>query len=303
MSKVKTPTWLKPHLFGNRAYSQLFPSEIAELRHKLKFFKAEAPDVSVVIPAFNEENSIFRTLSSLADNRTDLKVEIIVVNNNSTDHTQAVLDSLGVRSYYQPLQGIAYARQMGLQQARGRHHLCADADSLYPPDWIELMTGPMRHNPIVVGVYGRYSILPPKGSSRLGLWFYEKLTGLLFRIRQVNKEHINVLGFNMGFITELGRKLNGFEVSAVRKFNNTENSTDYTEISEDGQMAFQLKTVGKLRMVTDPRARVYTSARKLLQDGGIASAFTKRIKMHGRNLMHYCFPSKFEAFYSRRKTA
>jgi glycosyltransferase involved in cell wall biosynthesis len=259
--------------------------------------------VSVVIPAFNEENNIFRTLSSLAANRSPLKVEIIVINNNSTDKTQSVLDTLGVRSYFQAAQGIAYARQMGLQQARGQYHLCADADSLYPPDWIEIMTRPMRNNPIVVGVYGRYSILPPPGSSRFGLWLYEKFTGVLFRIRQKNKEHINVLGFNMGFITELGRKINGFEVAAVRKFNNTETSKDYTDISEDGQMAFQLKTVGKLRMITDPRARVFTSARKLLQDGGIINAFTKRLRIHSQNLMHYCFPNNFEASYSRKKTA
>jgi glycosyltransferase involved in cell wall biosynthesis len=301
MSKSKVPTWIKPHLYQNKSFTQLSSQELADLKQKLSAFKAERPDVSVVIPAFNEENNIFRTLSSLAANRTGLKVEIIVINNKSTDQTQFLLDALGVRSYFQPAQGIAYARQLGLQHARGRYHLCADADSLYPADWIELMTQPMRQNPIVVGVYGRYSILPPEGSSHLGLWFYEKLTGVLFRIRRKNKEHINVLGFNMGFITELGRKLNGFEVAAVRKFNNTENSKEYTEISEDGQMAFQLKTVGKLRMVTHTRARVFTSARKLLQDGGILNAFTKRIKMHSQNLMHYCFPNNFGAIYSRKK--
>lgn len=303
MATLKTSSWIKPHLYQFKPFNQLSPQELADLKQKLHLFKPDDPDVSVVIPAFNEENNIFRTLSSLAANRTDLKVEILVINNKSTDQTQHVLDTLGVRSYFQPAQGIAYARQMGLDQARGRYHLCADADSFYPPDWIELMTRPMRQNPIVVGVYGRYSILVPEGSSRLGLWLYEKLTGVLFRIRRKNKEHINALGFNMGFITELGRKLKGFEVAAVRKFSNAEGSKEYTEISEDGQMAFQLKTVGKLRMVTDARARVYTSARKLLQDGGILPAFTKRIKTHSQNLMHYFFPSYFNAIYSRKKVA
>jgi glycosyltransferase involved in cell wall biosynthesis len=298
MSMLKTPSWIKAHLYQNKTFQQLSQQELADLKQKLSFFKAENPDVSVVIPAYNEEDNLFRTLSSLAANHTALKVEIIVINNKSSDQTQLLLDTLGVRSYFQPAQGIAYARQMGLQHARGRYHLCADADSLYPQDWIEIMTQPMRQNPLVVGVYGRYSILPPTGNSRLRFWLYEKLTGVLFRIRQKNKEHINVLGFNMGFITELGRKLNGFEVAAVRKFNNTENSNEYTEISEDGQMAVQLKTAGKLRMVTHPRARVFTSARKLMQDGGIL-----RIKTHSQNLMHYLFPNNFAAIYSRKRPA
>jgi glycosyltransferase involved in cell wall biosynthesis len=284
MPQLRLPHWIKPHLFINKNYDQLTETEISELRWKLGKFQSDKPDVSVVIPAYNEENNIYRALSSLASNLTTLNVEIIVINNNSTDRTQQVLDALGVRSYFQPKQGIAYARQLGLAHAKGRYHLCADADSLYPPGWIEVMTRTMMSKKEVVCVYGRYSILPPANQGRLGLFLYESLTGILFRMRRRNKEFINALGFNMGFVTELGREKKGFEVKQVRKFNNALDSQDYTETSEDGTMAMLLAEAGKLKMVTDGKARVFTSSRKLLDEGSIAKAFWSRIKKHTSRL-------------------
>lgn len=293
MSYLSKAGWLNKHLYQNRSFDQLTELEISALQNNLALFKSEDPEVSVVIPAYNEENSIFRTLSSLAENKTILKVEIIIINNNSTDDTQQVIDKLGVTSYFQPKQGIAYARQLGLAKAKGKYHLCADADSLYPPDWIEIMTRPMMNNKNIVGVYGRYSILPPEGVEKLKLLIYEKLTGLLIRIRRKNKEHINVLGFNMGFVSELGRKVRGFEVRKVRKFSNSKTDKEYTDLSEDGQMAYLLKEVGELKMINNPKARVFTSARRLLEDGSIANAFKNRLRMHSKNILHYWFPSYF----------
>jgi glycosyltransferase involved in cell wall biosynthesis len=284
MPQLKLPNWIQSHLFINKNYDQLSTIELSELRIKLRKFQSDKPDVSVVIPAYNEENNIYRALSSLASNLTTLNVEIIVINNNSTDRTQEVLDTLGVRSYFQPQQGIAFARQLGLAHAKGQYHLCADADSLYPPLWIEIMTRTMMKNKDLVCVYGRYSILPPANQGRLGLFLYESLTGILFRMRRKNKEFINALGFNMGFVTELGRQQKGFEVKEVRKFNNSMASKDYTETSEDGTMAMLLAEVGKLKMVTDKQARVFTSSRKLMDEGSIGQAFWSRIKKHTSRL-------------------
>jgi glycosyltransferase involved in cell wall biosynthesis len=292
MAKLKLPHWIKANLFENKNFNQFTDEELGNLKERLKRFNEADPDVSVVIPAYNEENNICRTLSSLSNNSSSYKVEIIVINNNSTDKTQEILDKLGVKSFVQSMQGIAYARHMGLEQAKGRYQLCADADTLYPPDWIELMVQPMVTDKRIVGVYGRYSILPSENGGRTGLWLYEMFTGILFRLRKKRREHINMLGFNMGFVTEIGKNKKGFEVREVRKFNNDENSKDFTEVSEDGQMAVQLLTVGKLKMITDPKARVYTSPRKILQDGGLIQAFFKRLKKHSHKILTYYFYHK-----------
>jgi glycosyltransferase involved in cell wall biosynthesis len=287
MSIFALPNWIKPHLFTGKKFDDLTPSEIADLQKRIAGFKEEQPDISVVIPAWNEENNIFRTLSSLSANQTKYKVEIVVINNNSKDRTQQVLDQLGVRSYLQPEQGTPHARQMGLEKARGKYHLCADSDTFYPPQWIELMVKPMVEDEGITGVYGRYSFIPPEGQNRLGLWFYEMFTGVLVQIRKRNREYLNTLGFNMGFVTEVGRTTGGFKVNQVRMFDNAAGSDYFVDEAEDGTMAVNLKKKGRLKLVLDRKARVFTSPRRLLYDGGIWAAFMNRFKSHGSGLGEY----------------
>lgn len=287
MSVFKLPGWLNQHLFVGKNFSDLTPVELDDLKLRLSKFNHNDPDISVVIPAWNEENNIYRALSSLASNVTNYKVEIIVINNNSTDGTQSVLDLLGVKSYFQPIQGISFARQMGLEKAKGKYHLCADSDTFYPPKWIELMTRPMAKNPNIVGVYGRYCFIPPAGESRLNLWLYEKITGVLVRIRKYNREYVNVLGFTMGFLTEIGRDSSAFAVNNVRKFDNALGSETHVEESEDGRMAVNLKKKGSLKLVTQNAARVFTSSRRLTSEGGIMSSFLRRIQLHFTRMSEY----------------
>jgi len=287
MALFGLPDWIKPHLFTNKKFDDLTAAEITDLQTRIAGFKEEQPDISVVIPAWNEENNIFRTLSSLSANKTNYKVEIVVINNNSKDRTQQVLDTLGVRSYLQPEQGTPHARQMGLEKARGKYHLCADSDTFYPPKWIDLMVRPMIQDEGITGVYGRYSFIPPEGQSRFGLIFYEFLTGILVQIRKRNREYLNTLGFNMGFVTEVGRTTGGFKVSQVRMFDNAAGSDYFVDEAEDGTMAVNLKKKGRLKLVLDRKARVYTSPRRLMYDGGIWAAFMNRFKSHGSGLGEY----------------
>jgi glycosyltransferase involved in cell wall biosynthesis len=287
MSIFSMPGWVKQHQYPNKKFSDLSSNEIDELSNKLKRLSSENPEVSIVIPAWNEENNIFRSLSSLASTNTKRAVEIIVVNNNSTDQTQMVLERLGVKSEFEVLQGISYARQSGLMKAKGRFHLCADSDTLYPPSWIDLMLEPMLNNKEVVGVYGRYSFLPLLDSARLTLSVYESITGVLVRIRRRKREHLNVLGFNMGFVTQTGIQNGGFHVKQVRKFHNVLGSEDFIEEAEDGRMALNLKKSGKLKLVTHTKARVFTSSRRLAAEGGIITSFTNRLRLHANRLIEY----------------
>lgn len=287
MAAFILPKWIEPHLYTNKKFDDLSASEIDALKTRIKKFSEEKPEVSVVIPAWNEENNIYRALSSLSASNTNYKVEIVVINNNSTDRTQMVLDTLGVRNYLQPEQGTPHARQMGLEKARGKYHLCADSDTFYPPDWIDLMVAPMKDNEQIVGVYGRYSFIPPEGYSRTGLWFYERVTGILIRIRKRKREFLNVLGFNMGFVTQTGRDTGGFKVTNVRKFDNAAGSDYFVDEAEDGRMAVNLKKRGKLQLVTNAKARVFTSPRRLMYDGGIWKAFKNRIFSQGKLMGEY----------------
>jgi glycosyltransferase involved in cell wall biosynthesis len=286
MSLFGLPKWILPHLFKDKKFQDLTESEIAVLKSSISLFKAEQPDVSIVIPAWNEENNIYRTLSSISASNTRYKVELIVINNNSTDGTQKVLDALGVVNYMQPEQGTPFARQMGLELAKGKYHLCADSDTFYPPDWIDCMVEPMVKDQEVTGVYGNYAFIPPENDSRIGLWAYEKMARVMIEIRKKNREYLNVYGFNMGFITEIGRTNGGFKVSGSRIYANISGS-DYENEAEDGRMALNLKKSGKLKMVTSPKATVYTSPRRLLDDGSITNAFMNRAKRQIKSMRDY----------------
>lgn len=287
MSIFQVPNWVKQHQFPNKKFSDLSDVEIKDLKNRLNRFSSNKPEVSVIIPAWNEENNIFRSLSSLSSSTTKREVEIIVINNNSTDQTQNVLEQLGVISHFEKNQGISYARQLGLIKAKGKYHLCADSDTLYPPSWIDLMLEPMLKNENIVGVYGRYSFLPPSNTGRFKLSIYEFITGVLIRIRKNKREHLNVLGFNMGFVTRIGIQNGGFHVKQVRKFHNILGSEDFIEEAEDGRMALNLKRTGQLTLVSDQKARVFTSSRRLIAEGGIFQSFKNRLRLHTNKLMEY----------------
>jgi glycosyltransferase involved in cell wall biosynthesis len=287
MSILSTPKWLELHRYNGKNFNDLTTIEILDLKNRLKKFDTANPEVSIMIPAWNEENNIYRALSSLASSTTLMKTELVVINNNSTDNTQRVLDQLGVKSIFQPIQGTPFARQLGLENAKGKFHLCADSDTFYPPDWIDLMIKPMKENNEFVGVYGRYSFIPLPGSSRLFLKVYERITGLLIRFRKINREHINVLGFNMGFKTQIGLKNGGFKVEEVRKFDNAIGSDYFVDEAEDGRMALNLKKSGNLKLITDAKARVFTSSRRLTAEGGLTKAFMNRFYLHSKRIKEY----------------
>ncbi|MBS0169866.1 MAG: glycosyltransferase [Nitrospira sp.] len=93
------------------------------------------PRVSVVIPTFNCDRFIRRTVdSALAQTYRDF--EIIVVDDGSTDDTRAVLSEYGKSVHYlfQSNQGASAARNMALEQASGELIAYLDADDLWAPN-------------------------------------------------------------------------------------------------------------------------------------------------------------------------
>lgn len=92
--------------------------------------------VSVVIPAYNAEQYLRVALSSVIS-QTHRDLEVIVVDDGSTDRTGAVCRELvdpRIRVVHQPNRGLAAARNTGIRQARGTYVAFLDADDLWHPD-------------------------------------------------------------------------------------------------------------------------------------------------------------------------
>ncbi|MEE4356407.1 MAG: glycosyltransferase [Desulfococcaceae bacterium] len=90
---------------------------------------------SVIIPAYNEEEWLPRTLTALknAMDQSSLPGEVIVVDNNSTDRTAEIARKQGARVIFEPVNQIARARNAGGRAARGKFLLFLDADTLMSP--------------------------------------------------------------------------------------------------------------------------------------------------------------------------
>ena len=80
---------------------------------------------SLIIPAFNEADYLPATLESIQrasehlQARADVDVEVIVVDNNSTDDTAAIAGAMGARVVHESVKGIRRARNCGASAAQG----------------------------------------------------------------------------------------------------------------------------------------------------------------------------------------
>ncbi|GLR91055.1 glycosyltransferase family 2 protein [Bradyrhizobium iriomotense] len=116
--------------------------------------------VSIVIPAYNAERFIARTLAS-AQAQTYEKLKIIVVDDGSTDNTRSVVEAIAATDkrlelISTPNRGVARARNLGIENARGPYVAFLDADDLWHPTKIARQVEALdthRSDPSWGGVY------------------------------------------------------------------------------------------------------------------------------------------------------
>jgi peptidoglycan-N-acetylglucosamine deacetylase len=143
------------------------------------------PMISIVIPALNEELFLPKCIASIKSQNWRGEYELIVVDNGSTDGTAKVAKEYGARVVCCPQRGVAYARQAGAEAARGEIIVQADADTLYPPDWLTKIDNDFSRDPKVIGLAGRYVYINPARWASFET-FYRKF---------LNKAGIIVFGF------------------------------------------------------------------------------------------------------------
>lgn len=108
---------------------------------------------SVIIPAYNAENTIKRCVSSLLrQNRPD--VEIILISDGSTDKTDAIGRSYSrqIRFFRRDHAGVSAARNFGLAQARGEYITFVDSDDYVSPDYFAALEEAPECDLLVFGV-------------------------------------------------------------------------------------------------------------------------------------------------------
>lgn len=103
--------------------------------------------VSIIIPTYNYAHYIQRAIDS-ALAQTYANIEILVVDDGSTDNTLAILAQYGdrIRVFHQPNQGASVARNLGISKAEGEYIAFLDADDAYLPENIAKKTAYLSEN-------------------------------------------------------------------------------------------------------------------------------------------------------------
>src|SRR5258708_7307171 len=196
--------------------------------------------LSFVIPAYNEQAYVGKCLESIIFQAKELRaesasqaqtteIEIIVVNNASTDNTKEVAQGYpGVKVVSEPRKGLLYARQAGFKASSGELIANVDADTILTPNWIKTVLAEFAKNKKMVALSGPFIYYDFPWLIRLGIriFYYigyisHLINGFVFRVgtmlqggnfvvRRSALEKIG--GFNLNLIfygedTDIGRRL------------------------------------------------------------------------------------------------
>jgi glycosyltransferase involved in cell wall biosynthesis len=125
-----------------------------------------SPNVTVVIAAYNAEKFLRETLESVFT-QSLLDIEVIVVNDGSTDGTQAILDGYSDSRLIvlsQANAGVSAARNAGLAIARAPYIFFLDADDILANDALRRMVETLDQNPKRVACFGHHIRISEDGA-------------------------------------------------------------------------------------------------------------------------------------------
>lgn len=199
----------------------------------------------MVIPAYNEEKFITKCLKSVTSQIIPAD-EIIVVNNNSTDKTEAIAKKFGVRIVHEKKQGMTPARNRGFNSAKYEIIARCDADTVVPKNWIKIIKKNFEkgHTDALTGpVFFNDSEILKSTST-----FPSHLAWKSFRL--ISKGRNYLIGPNMSLTKNIWEKVKDIV------------NLDDKKVHEDMDLSLKIAKVhGKIKF--DPALIVGISARRL----------------------------------------
>ena len=249
------------------------PNEtLNDIKGKLAKKQSSSPLVSVVVIAYNEECRLAACLWSLSELQTQYPIEILGVNNNSKDRTEEVYQCLGLPYFNEQKQSPGYARQCGLDHSKGKFYFCIDADTIYPPHYIDLMMQKLSQ-PGVACVSSFWSFFPDENHSLFGLFLFELVRDLFLYIQHFKRPELCVRGMVFAFNVEYARKVK------IR--------TDIRR-GEDGSLALSLKPYGKIAFLYNRQARPVTGY-GTIGSQSIWKSFVDHVRVQSKGLSRIFF--------------
>ncbi len=129
--------------------------------------------ISIVIPVYNEGDSLSACLKAINE-LTTKPYEVIVVDNNSTDHSVSIAAHYPwVKLIKEKKQGVVHARTAGFNAVRGNIIARIDADTILPNNWIDKLQRIFISHPEAVAVSGSadyYDFVLQDMANRVDRW-------------------------------------------------------------------------------------------------------------------------------------
>lgn len=212
---------------------------------------------SIIICTYNRADSLKKTLDALKilEVPTELSLEIIIVDNNSTDYTHTLVESYmqnmnNLRYAFQKEQGLSHARNMGIDLSNGDILLFTDDDVCPEHNWLkETIANMDKHECDACGGYiaPAWEAPPPK-------WLTERFYGFL-AIKTDNEAYSIEQGGNLPFGANMAFRSDVF--TQLGKFDTSRGRIGQVLASgEDGEMFERIISAGK-KVMYFPSARVH----------------------------------------------
>lgn len=218
-------------------------------------------NVSFVIPAHNEQKmigkclrSVFAEIKRVQKIHPDLKVEVVVVDNASTDKTrEEALKFEGVTVVEERLKGLVYARRAGWVATSGEVVANIDADTKVPPGWLERVVQEFERNHKLVALSGPYIFYDLPAWKRALVKVFYFLGWLLHLVNHyVFKKGAMVQGGNFVLKRTAWDMAGGFDVTI-------------SFYGEDTDVAKRIGNYGVVKWTW--RLPMFTSGRRLAKEG------------------------------------
>ncbi len=199
--------------------------------------------VSVIIPAYNEEDLIGRTLESLSKQDYQGTIEIIVVDNSSTDGTARIASSWGATVVRENRKGYIYALVRGFEHATSEILITTDADTVVPSNWISTLAQAFAEDTQVVAAGGGIEFYD---ANWRGNFFSRVILPVALAYDRLCFAYPHMWGANMAVRRSAFLEAGGW----TGKFN----------LHADADLSRRMARVGKVRMLKN--LKVSTSARR-----------------------------------------